>query len=141
MAGSNALAVKAALKAKVDSLPELADVQRTWGLPARQPDKRWCLIGQVQWEKSDWATNRSREERFSIKVVLSVQITGATAEDVETACMNYATEIEAALKADPKLGQPNVVTSSFVPRELNSFPLDGVIEGQLEAEYQVTARF
>lgn len=141
MAGTtNALAVKAALRDMLTGLPSLAGVQTTWGFPGREPEPKWSYVGKVDWDTSEWATNRSRQERFVIDVTFSVQLFAATAEDAERAVMALAADAEAALKDNPTLGIAAVVSSDFIPRRLGSWPIDDGFEAQLEINAAFTAR-
>lgn len=137
---SNALEVKGKVKALIDGLPILADVQRTWGVPAHM-DREWVNLGRVRWPSSDWVTNRSRQESFTIDLLVSVVQTAGDAESVETRAMQLAAAIEDAVKANPNFGMPSVVTSGFQPTQLQSFPNDPEgYEAQYECVISVTAR-
>jgi hypothetical protein len=137
---TNAFAVKSALRDLAKSRPELSGYQVTYGFPVRNPERRWVFIGEVLWEDSQWATNRNREEVFSIAAVINCQISGATSEDVERELQRMAEGIENGLKANPSLGIDSVVTTDFVPKKLVSFPSDQTYEGQLECLLRVKAR-
>lgn len=137
---SNAVAVKQALKALIDGLPDFQDVQRTYGTP-NTFDKRWCNVGRITWDRSDWATNRSREEGFSVELLVSVVQSAGNAESVEVEATRLGGLIEDAVKADPSFGNPHVVTSSFRPSRLTSFANDPEgFEAQYECAVSVTAR-
>jgi hypothetical protein len=137
---TNALAVKAALRDLVKAQPELTGYQITWGYPTRGPERRWVFVGDVDWDDSQWVTLRSREEAFSISVVLNCQLSAGTSEEVELEIQRMATGIENGLKANPSLGLSSVVNSDFVPKKLVSFPTDGAYEGQFECVLRVKAR-
>lgn len=137
---TNAFAVKGALRDMIKALPALAGYQVTWGYPARNPERRWVFVGEVQWPDSQWATNRSREEVFEVSVIVNCQLSGGTAEEVERELERMSAGIEDGLKASPNLGIQSVVTSDFVPKKLSSFPSDQVFEGQLESIVRVKAR-
>ena len=137
---TNAFAAKAALRDMIKALPALAGYQVTWGFPSRTPERRWVFVGEVQWPDSQWVTNRSREEVFEISVIVNAQISGATAEEVESELQRMAAGIEDGMKATPNLGIQSVVTTDFVPKKLSSFPSDQVYEGQFEAVVRVKAR-
>lgn len=137
---TNAVAVKQSLKALIDALPSFGDVQRTYGVP-RTFDKRWCNVGRITWDSSEWATNRSREESFSIELLVSVVQSAGNAESVEVEASRLAGLIEDAVKAAPNFGNSKVVTSGFKPLRLNSFPNDPEgFEAQYECAISVTAR-
>ncbi|MEV5080328.1 hypothetical protein AB0K74_16360 [Streptomyces sp. NPDC056159] len=137
---TNAYAAKAAVRDMIKGLPALSGYQVTWGYPVRNPERRWVFVGRIQWPDSQWATNRSREEVFEISVVVNCQLSGATSEEVERELERMAEGIEDGLKANPNLGISSVVTSDFVPKEMDSFPSDRVYEGQLDAIVRVKAR-
>lgn len=137
---SNAVEIKHALKALIHSLPDFQDVQVTYGVP-NTFDKRWFNIGRITWDSSEWVTNRSREESFSIEVGVSVVQSAGSAESTELEAMRLAGVIEDAIKAAPSFGNPRVVTSGFKPARLNSFPNDPEgFEAQYECAISVTAR-
>ncbi|MDT0472782.1 hypothetical protein RM863_11660 [Streptomyces sp. DSM 41014] len=137
---TNAFEVKAAIRDLIKGRPELAGYQVTWGFPTKNPERRWVFVGEVTWSESDWATLKSRQESFEISVVLNCQISGATAEQVETELQRMGAGVEDALKANPSLGIHSVVASDFVPKKLVSFPTDQAYEGQLETGVRVKAR-
>ncbi|MGV9815465.1 hypothetical protein ACWDTQ_26585 [Streptomyces cellulosae] len=137
---TNAFEVKSRLRDMIKALPALKGYQVTWGYPTRNPERRWVFVGEISWTESDWATLRSREEVFSISVVVNCQMSGGTAEEVERELQTMAAGIEDGLKADPTLGVQSVVFSDFVPQKVSSFPSDQVFEGQLESVVRVKAR-
>lgn len=137
---TNAIAVKVALKALIDGLPGLTDTQRTYGTPSNF-EKLWVSVGKVQWARSEWETNRSREETFTIDVCVSVVHSAGDAESVETQAVALAAHIEDAVKANPQIDNPKVVTSGFKPQRLTSYPNDvGAYEAQYDCVLDVTAR-
>jgi hypothetical protein len=137
---NSAIQVKAAFKSRVDAIPSLAQVQRTWTYPTREPERRWVMIGGISWDSSEWATNRSREETFRIAVAVNLQMTAATAEEAETAAAALMADIEDILDSAPKI-IPSVVTAGFMPKSLLSIPSTEAIEAQFEGEAVFTARF
>lgn len=137
---NSAIQVKEAFKARVDLIPSLAKVQRTWTYPTREPERRWVMVGGISWDSSEWATNRSREETFRIAVAVNLQMTAATAQEAETTAAALMAEIEDVLNEAPKI-IPSVVTAGFHPKSLLSIPSAETIEAQFEAEAVFTARF
>lgn len=136
---SNALAVKDAFRRMCEEDADL-NTQTTWGFPIGEPQRRWVMLGEIRWDASDWATNRSKQEVFGIQVTINCQIRGGNAEEAERECYRMIEHIENKMKADPRMGIGAVAWTSFVPRSLTSFPSDAYFEGQLEAELVVTAR-
>lgn len=137
---SNALAIKAHVYELIRSLPELEGVQVTYGVP-KSFDKRWVALGRVRWDSSEWATNRAREEVFSIEGLCSVVSTAGDASSVESAALAMGAAIEDAVKASPGFGNTHVVTSGFKPTNITSFPNDTEgYEAQYEWIISVTAR-
>lgn len=137
---SNAIAAKAAVKALIDELTDLRAIMRTWGMPGGDPERRWVVVGDVKWLETNWATDKSRREQFTVKVVVNCQISGASAEEVEEQVMAYSGAFEDALKADPRLGIGSVTNTSWQPISLDSWPITDGYEGQLEANVYVDAR-
>ncbi|QGN50221.1 hypothetical protein GKC29_27650 [Micromonospora sp. WMMC415] len=115
------------------------NVQVTYGFPSRSPERKWAVVGEVSWEGSDWATNRARTEAFSVMVAFSVQVPGGTSEQTEAYAVALAAEFEDLLEIDPSI-DGLCVTSSFTPRSLKSWPIDGAYECQYETVVRVTAR-
>lgn len=137
---TSALAVKSALKAEIDSVETDGNLEVTWGFPKKEPAKRWCIVGDIKWDTSEWITNRGKNESYKIVVDVWVRITGGTAQEAETQAEAYESLIEDALKANPKVGVSNVITSSFIPVELQSWPQDDGGEARFKCEFAVTAR-
>jgi hypothetical protein len=137
---TNAFEVKRALRDLIKAQPELSGYQVTYGYPTRAPERRWVFVGEVSWEDSVWATNRSREETFEVSCVLNCQLSAGTSEEVESELQRMAAGIENGCKANPSLGIAGVVYTDFVPKKLASFPSDQVYEGQLECALRVKAR-
>lgn len=137
---TKALAVKQALHGILSGMPIVASdrVQVTYGFPTRSPDRRWAVVGEINWDGAQWATNRSRQEEFRVQVVFDAQIAG-TAEDAESCVLAMADAFGAALAADPSLGGL-CVTSGYTPRVLKCWPIDGAYEAQFETEVRVTCR-
>jgi hypothetical protein len=135
-----ALEIKQHVYTLIKALPEFADVDVTYGVPKRF-DKRWCALGRVRWDSSDWATNRSREETFSLEGLVSIVQTAGDSASCEAAALALGSVIEDAIKADPGLGNARVVTSGFKPSNVSSFPNDAEgYEAQYEWTISVTAR-
>lgn len=111
----------------------------THGFPTGTPDRRWCLIGGIEWASSDWASNRVREEQFAITVVLSVVYAGAQSSEVESIAADAFSAVESVVKGNPSI-DGLVVTSSLEPVRLESFPRADEYEAQFEARLRCTAR-
>lgn len=139
---TNAIDVKAAIVALIKGLPEATAEKwdTDWGF-SKTPDRTWIYCGAVDWDSSEWVTNRSREEIFRVKTVVNIKRRRSTPEQAEREATRIASLIEAAVKASPNFGDGAVVTSSFMPRKLDSFPADDFCEAQFEADISVTARF
>jgi len=124
----------------VKALPEFADVDVTYGVPKRF-EKRWCAIGRVRWDSTDWATNRSREESFTVEGLISIVQAAGSPTSVEATALALGGAIEDAIKASPNLGNPRIITSGFKPSNISSFPNDTEgYEAQYEWMISVTAR-
>jgi len=138
---TKARAVKLALKSLLDSMAIVSadNVQVTYGFPTRSPERRWAVVGPVRWDAAEWATNRARNETFAISVVFSVQEFGMTSDEVEDYAIRLSAEFEEMLKADPSIGGL-CITSGFMPRALNSWPIDGGYECQFETEVTAVCR-
>ncbi|GAB3847273.1 hypothetical protein GCM10029963_28430 [Micromonospora andamanensis] len=138
---TRALDVKHALRVMLAgmSLAVQDKVQVTYGFPTRSPERRWAVVGEIRWESAEWATNRSRNEEFAVAVIFSVQTAGGTSDECEAYAAALAAEFEDLLKADPSIGG-RVITSSFTPRTLRSWPIDNAYECQFETEVRATAR-
>ncbi|MCG5459624.1 hypothetical protein PSH03_005408 [Micromonospora sp. PSH03] len=135
------LEVKSALKTIADGMPLVdADrVQVTYGFPVRDIERRWVGVGAVSWDSVEWKTNRSREERFRVAVVFSVQVPGGTSQEAEAYALLMASDFETAVSADPSIGGV-CVTSTFSPRSLRSWPITEAYEAQFETEVTAVCR-
>jgi hypothetical protein len=137
---TNALEVKGALFALIKALPEFVDAQVTYGVP-RRIEKTWCALGRVRWDSSEWATNRGREETFTVEGLVSIIRTAGNAETTEADAVRLGSAIEAAVMSAPNFGNPRIVTSGFKPVSVSSFPNDAEgFEAQYEWTVSVTAR-
>ena len=137
---SAALDIKQHVYTLIRELPEFADVDVTYGVPKRF-DKRWCALGRVRWDSTEWATNRSREEVFTLEGLINIVQAAGDATSCEATALALGGAIEDAVKADPGLGNPRVVTSGFKPSNISSFPNDTEgYEAQYEWTISVTAR-
>lgn len=137
---SQAMAVKAAIVDALPGLPALANIQIAWGLPPRDTEATWVLIGDITWDSDDWATNKSREEKFKISVICETQVTAATAKDVELAVMALSDAMEGYFKGNPGFQLGGVVTSNYTPGRCVSWPADQKYAAQVHGEISVTAR-
>ena len=138
--GTNAIEAKARFKTLIDDLPDFANIQRSWGFPNRDPEKRWLYVGNIEWDSSEWHTNRNRREVFMIRFGINVQMARASGEDVERECIRLMGVIEDAVKADPTLGGLAIDTN-LVPDDLKSWPgASGAHEGQVDGALVVSAR-
>lgn len=142
MASTHAIDVKDSIVTLIRGLPEATAEKwdTDWGF-ARSPERTWVYCGEIEWESSQWVTNRSREEVFRAKVVFNVKRRRATPEDAEREVVRIAGLVESAVKATPNFGDGAVITSSFAPQRMDSWPADEFVEAQLEAHVRVVARF
>jgi hypothetical protein len=137
---TNALAVKAAVQTALQAAPGLVGVPIVWGPDPRDQPLQWVLLGQIHWDHERWATNRSKEETFTLDLISEVMLTASTAFDAETQAASLSGVIEDFCKASPGFGLPYIVTSIYSPGRLLSFPADDRWVGQCHAELKVTAR-
>lgn len=135
---SNALDVKEAIFTQLKAIGTDWDV--TWGY-TKSPGKTFVYLGQIEWESSEWVTNRSRREIFNVKVVMDFRRARGNPEKVEREVMAMGREIEEWVTNSPNLGIPSVIACGFVPKRMDSFPSDQDAEAQFEADIRVTARF
>jgi hypothetical protein len=138
---TKALAVKALLKewAEAQDIKARDGVQVTYGYPTREPERRWIGLGDVQWESSEWVTNRSREEVFSVTIIFDVLMAAGTAEEAEQYALAMSAEFEATVKANPNL-DGLAVTSGYQPTRLKSWTQATGYEAQYETEVTATCR-
>lgn len=137
---TRAFEVKRALFDLIETTPALAETQVSYGHP-KEVERRSIFVGKVEWESSEWATNRARQEQFSVSVRLGVYILGGTAREAEDECQALTKDFEGALKVSPNLGLSYVVTSDCQPVELDSAPAaDGWAAG-IDYEVRFTARY
>ena len=142
MASSTAYAVKAALFAAIRSLPEAA--AEAWDIDfgfSKNPERTWVYCGGIDWESSEWVTNRTREEVYTITAVVNVKRRRATPADAEGEAVRIMGLIESYVNANNRLGVFGVELAELVPKKLDSMPSDDFCEAQFEASVRVTARF
>jgi hypothetical protein len=137
---TNALVVKAAVQTALQSAAGLTGVPIVWGPDPKHQPVQWVLLGQIHWDHERWATNRTKEEAFTLDIICEVMLTAATAFDAETQAAQLSGVIEDYCKISPGFGLPGVVTSLYSPGRLLSFPADDRWVGQVHAELKVTAR-
>jgi hypothetical protein len=137
---TNALLVKAAVQTSLQLAPGLQGVPIIWGPDPKNQPQRWVLLGQIHWDHERWATNRSKEETFTLDVISEVMLTASSAFDAETQAAELSGLIEDIIKASPGFGLPYIVTSIYSPGRLLSFPADDRWVGQAHSELKVTAR-
>lgn len=122
-----------------DSVLSSQNVYVTYGFPDETPEKRWLLIGQIEWDQSDWVTNRSRLEVFNITVMLDCVLFATDALTSEQYTRDLLADFETSLKGDPTMNGL-LVTSSFRPVKLNGWPTPDGYEVQFEGEMVCQAR-
>lgn len=137
---TNALLVKAALQSSLQTAPALSGTDIFWGPNPRAQSTKLVLLGAIRWDADDWKTNKTRQETFTIELFCEVVSTASTPFDVETQTLVLSNAIEAYCKANPGFGLPCVVSSSYAPGHLLSYPADDRWVGQIHAELRVTAR-
>jgi hypothetical protein len=137
---TNALVVKAAIQTALQQSAGLADVPIIWGPDPRHQPAQWVLLGQIHWDHERWATNRTKEETFTLDIICEVMLTAASAFDAETQAAQLSGVVEDICKTSPGFGLAGVVTSLYSPGRLLSFPADDRWVGQMHGELKVTAR-
>lgn len=119
----------------------LPDFKVTWGFTSRTPPRLWCYMGDMTWPDSEWATNRSRQHRANIPVVLNALKARTPPREAERYMHDQLAAIEAAFDADSSLRATGVISWGLAIRMSGTQPsADGGIEAQLVAELQVTYR-
>jgi hypothetical protein len=137
---TNALVVKAAVQTALQSAAGLSGVTIAWGPDPRNQPTEWILLGQIHWDHERWATNRTKEETFTLDIICEVMLTAASAFDAETQAAQLSGIAEDVFKASPGFGLPGVVSSTYSPGRLLSFPADNRWVGQMHGELKVIAR-
>jgi hypothetical protein len=135
---TKAVTVKTAIQGMLDATV-VAGTQVTYGLPTRAPERRWACVNDIRWSATEWATNRSRNETFSVSVIINVQVQGGIAATAEAAVIDIADAFEDALAANPGLSGL-CITTNFSPRALRAWPIDGAYEAQMDAEVIAVCR-
>ncbi|WP_162625005.1 hypothetical protein [Streptomyces cadmiisoli] len=124
--------------ARIKAIPEIANYHVTWSIP-KQTEKKWVMVGKVDWMSSAWKTNRQVETDYSVHFVITVDIPAATAEDVETAALEVAEHCRKAVESEPSLGGV-VISSVMAPERLVSWPTPEGFEAQWEGAFEIKAR-
>lgn len=143
MKATNALAVKTSVFNALAALPGLSTARVSYGLPGRgDPSDTSVIVGHIKYDKSEWKTNRTREETFKIDVLSEVQVLGANAQDTELAVAALNDVIEDYFASSPTFDLPSLVISDYSPGEIVSWPMDQTkYAAQVHGELTVTARF
>ncbi len=138
---SSAFTVKKAVFDLLNDLPSLAKSKVTYGHPNGDPERRTAMVLSITWDRSEWKTNKSREEDYTIRVRFLAFVLAGTALDSETEMQLMTQEFEDAVKASPNLGGIwNIVTTSCAPSELDSAPGEGGWVTMMDYELRVVAR-
>lgn len=135
---NSALAVKSALMDRITAIPALSDYQVSWSIP-RNPEKKWAMVGKVDWTSSVWKTNRQVETDYSVHFVVTVALPASTAQDVETEALGAAEECRKAVEGEPSLGGV-AISSVMAPERLISWPTTEGFEAQWEGSFEIKAR-
>jgi len=140
---TQALTVKAYVFNALEAEAGLQNTRVSYGLPGRaEPSPSSVIVGNVKWDKSEWKTNRGREETFRIDVLSEVQILGGSAMDAETEVAMLNGIVEDFFATSPTFGLGNLVISDYSPGALISWPMDEThYAAQVHGELTVTARF
>jgi hypothetical protein len=139
---TKAVAVKQSLRDLLDGMPIVSTdkVQVTYGFPLRDPDRRWAVVGEIHWESTEWVTNRSRQEQFTVAVIFSVIMSAVKSEDVEQYAVSMGAAFDQSLRDNPSLNGL-CVTTGFSPKALKSWPQDTTAyEAQFETEVRAVCR-
>lgn len=137
---TNALLVKAAVQAAMQADPGFAGIEIVWGPDPRDQPQQWVLLGSIRWDSQDWKTLKTKQETFTMDVIVEVMETASSSFDVESQAAAINTRIESFFKANPGFGLPYVVSSIYSPGRLLSFPADDRWVGQVHGELRVIAR-
>lgn len=117
-----------------------AGTQVTYGFPRTVPERRWALLGDIRWLKSDWVTSGKRkEEIFAVEVTFAVQVPGGDGTEAEALAVDISADFESMLQTNPGL-DGLCITSSLVPQSLRSWPIDKAYEAEYKTEVFATCR-
>lgn len=143
MKASNAIAVKTSVFNALAAATGLSAAKVTYGLPGRGDlSDTSVLVGHVKYDKSEWVTNRTREETFRIEVISEVHITAADAQSAELAVAALSDVVEDYFATSPTFNLPSLVITNYSPGEIVSGPLDqNKYAARVHGELTVTARF
>lgn len=107
MAGTNAVAAKQALVAKLAALPGLSGVQVAYSWPGSRAERECVHGGKVTFDQNPAAYRgggrQPRNEDVTVLIHVVVHKPGATVEDTDTRAVEIGTVIEDAVAADPTL--------------------------------------
>lgn len=130
------------IKRKVFDLAKTAlpEFTPTWGFTTREPPRKWLYMGDLTWQGSEWATNRSREHNMTIPLILNAILARRSPEDCEAYLHDQLTALEAAFNADSTLRAAGVLSWALNPRQLGTQPHPDGVEAQAVFELRVTYR-
>lgn len=128
-------------KEKVYTLAKeaLPDMQVTFG-GVKNPQKSWCMVGQVRYITSDWAAigARHRKETYEVSIVINCVGSGFDAATVENKVLAAADALESAFRADPTLGGFVAQGCALIPKRFSSQPTNDGFEGQWDGVVRFT---
>lgn len=102
---SSAPVVKAGLLTTFRARSGLSGVQVEWSNPATYAAQEYIWFGQViDQEKAVALGRQSRDEDYTLEVIVLNVVDGDDAQTVETRWWAIVAEIEAVVKSDPTLG-------------------------------------
>ena len=138
---SKVIVIKTAVVSGLQALPDLEGVQVEWGVPIREPQRTWVMVGDAEWQNDEWSTNRTREETIRFSIIVETQELSGTAQTTETKVAALGGAIEDWIKANPGFGIGGMVTSNFTPGRLLSWPADQMYAAQMHGELVIKAQF
>lgn len=132
MPGTNVVAAKKALLAKINTIPALAKVQTLYAW--RENAERECVFSSnatFEREVSDMANDPAETAVVPLHIV--VALPGADEEEVETRAVEIGGIIEGALSADPRLDEavPGLLITNIEGGQVDSAKEDEVAIAEL----------
>ncbi|GAA4626616.1 hypothetical protein GCM10023196_035580 [Actinoallomurus vinaceus] len=137
MPGTNVVAAKKALLAIVADTPALRGVQALYQWTG-EAEREVIFCGKARFERENADMAADPAETLTIDLHVGVAFPGGSAEEAETRAVQIGALIEAALTADPRLGErvPGLLFAEIASGEADVVPYDE--EVRAEIVYQVS---
>lgn len=119
---STAPTYKAALVALLQADPNLAAVQVSYGVLARNVEHETVEVGGISWDEEDWSAlgNRRKDETYSVALFIYVTKPGNTQQEATERALQLLGYVETLLRNNVVMA--GVLWAQVVPLEVAEAP-------------------